>query len=249
MILSRVCSIFLLLLGYTSSFELWVGCQDLRPTSSVVLWVTNATAPWADGLSVGFPAVYNNASDMCQLAFNAGLRLAGGVHASLETMQRQLFDHDNAGDDMFHEVCACSAARVDIGHSFNNSVGGARDCCYRRIVASSLIMLHLLLTLQNHLSGTVHCAHAQLTMRLVLVLSCLSPVASMSCFRRFGLIEDDSSGVAFPYEQLAVKATTHYDAWLQYDNYLQRAVSLARFVVPPSVSAVPLVAQIGYHFV
>ncbi len=109
-VLSVVLAVFLLLLGYTSSFELWVGCQDLRPTSSVVLWVTSSATPWADGLSVGFPAVYSNASDMCQLALQAGLRLAGGIHASLETMQRQLFDHDSAGDDMFRQVYTYTAA-------------------------------------------------------------------------------------------------------------------------------------------
>ena len=170
-------------LSLAGAFELWVGCKDLRPSSSVIRWINNT---WADGVSVGFPAIYDNVSDLTGLARGRGLRLAGGIHASLETMQRQLHDSDDSPDGAYAEA-------------------------YRR-------------ELNDYVAAT----------------------DGAKPFLWYGIVEDDSSGVGFPFEQLAVRPSTHADAWIQYDNYLQRAIALAKFVVTPSVAATPLIAQIGF---
>lgn len=72
----------------TTSFEIWVGAKDLGNASNVVRWLRSAR--WADGISVGFPATFTPA-DLAALS-SSGIRLLPCVHASLETMQRQLFD-------------------------------------------------------------------------------------------------------------------------------------------------------------
>ena len=87
--------LFLFSLPFASSFEFWVGARDLRPTSNVVLWLNGSS--WADGISVGFPPLYN-ALDLQKLS-TAGLRLLPCIHSSLETMQRQLFDDPPAVPD------------------------------------------------------------------------------------------------------------------------------------------------------
>ena len=82
------------------AFELWVGGRDLTNASNVVRWLLdagNGTLSWADGISVGFPALYAGA-DLRALSA-AGVRLLPCVHASLETMQRQLFDDGGGGAD------------------------------------------------------------------------------------------------------------------------------------------------------
>jgi hypothetical protein len=104
----------LLCIVSTFAFEFWVGCQDLTTTGNVQLWV-NAT--WADGFSVGFPAIYN-VSDMQQIAKN-GLRLLPGIHASIEIMQRQLEDHGSVADSLFN------AAYVQELSDYANATAGA----------------------------------------------------------------------------------------------------------------------------
>lgn len=62
-------------------------------------------------------------------------------------------------------------------------------------------------------------------------------------FTWWALTEDDSSGVGFPFEQLAVPPSSHVDAWAQFDNYLQRAQVLSATLAPPGT---PIVAQVGF---
>ena len=97
-----------------SSFEFWVGCQDLTTTGNVQVWVNSS---WADGFSVGFPAVYN-ISDMQRIAHN-GLRLLPGIHASIEIMQRQLSDHGQVDDSWF--TAAYSTELRDYSIATSNS--------------------------------------------------------------------------------------------------------------------------------
>jgi len=61
-------------------------------------------------------------------------------------------------------------------------------------------------------------------------------------FMWWSLVEDDSSGVGFPYAQLAVPPSSHADAHAQFDAYLQRAQVLALALAPGT----PLVAQVGF---
>ena len=61
-------------------------------------------------------------------------------------------------------------------------------------------------------------------------------------FMWWSLTEDDSSGVGFPFEQLAVPPSTHSDAYSQFDNYLQRAQILSEAIMPNT----PLIAQVGF---
>jgi hypothetical protein len=61
-------------------------------------------------------------------------------------------------------------------------------------------------------------------------------------FMWWALTEDDSSGVGFPFEQLAVPPSSHADAWAQFDNYLARAQVLSSTLMPGT----PLVAQVGF---
>lgn len=61
-------------------------------------------------------------------------------------------------------------------------------------------------------------------------------------FMWWSLTEDDSSGVGFPFEQLAVPPSSHADAWAQFDNYLQRAQVLSQTILPNT----PLIAQVGF---
>jgi hypothetical protein len=61
-------------------------------------------------------------------------------------------------------------------------------------------------------------------------------------FMWWSLTEDDSSGVGFPFEQLAVPPSSHSDAWSQFDNYLQRAQILSETLMPST----PLIAQVGF---
>ena len=61
-------------------------------------------------------------------------------------------------------------------------------------------------------------------------------------FMWWSLTEDDSSGVGFPYAQLAVPPSTHADAYAQFDAYLQRAQVLSLSLSPGT----PLVAQVGF---
>lgn len=105
--------LFLLALS-ASGFEFWVGCQDLRATGNVQIWI-NAT--WADGLSVGFPAIYNT-SDMQRIA-KEGLRMLPGIHASIEIMQRQLSDHGQVDDAFF--TAAYSTELTDYAHASVNA--------------------------------------------------------------------------------------------------------------------------------
>jgi hypothetical protein len=57
-------------------------------------------------------------------------------------------------------------------------------------------------------------------------------------------IEDDSSGVGFPYTQLAVPPSDAAEAWEQWDQYLTRSLAMTGAVVPLA-AAVPRVAQVG----
>ena len=50
-------------------------------------------------------------------------------------------------------------------------------------------------------------------------------------FMWWSLNEDDSSGVGFPFEQLAIPPSTHADAWFQFDNYLQRSQILSQMIL------------------
>ena len=61
-------------------------------------------------------------------------------------------------------------------------------------------------------------------------------------FMWWTLTEDDSSGVGFPYTQLAVPPSTHADAWAQFDAYLQRAQVASLYLSPGT----PLAAQVGF---
>ena len=61
-------------------------------------------------------------------------------------------------------------------------------------------------------------------------------------FMWWSLVEDDSSGVGFPYAQLAVPPSSHAAAHAQFDAYLQRAQVLALALAPGT----PLVAQVGF---
>lgn len=162
------------------SFEVWVGASNLGNSSNVVLWLRSAH--WADGISVGFPAAYTP-SDLEALSA-AGLRLLPCVHASLETMQRQLFDGGAAPDTSLF----AGAYSAELPDFRAGTAGGPGP------------------------------------------------------FMWWSLTEDDSSGVGFPYEQLAVPPATHGDAWAQFDNYLQRAQVFASVLAP----GVPLVAQVGF---
>ena len=175
------------------AFEVWVGGRDLSNSSNVVRWLLgggggNGSLPWADGISVGFPAIYA-AADLRALSA-AGVRLLPCVHASLETMQRQLFDDGGAGGGRAAPDTALFA-------------GAYTD------------------ELPDFRAGTA---------------------AGPQPFMWWSLTEDDSSGVGFPFEQLAVPPSSHADAWAQFDNYLQRAQVLARAVAPDA----PLVAQVGF---
>jgi hypothetical protein len=176
------------------AFELWVGGRDLTNSSNVVRWLLgapggNGSLSWADGISVGFPAIYAPA-DLRALSA-AGVRLLPCVHASLETMQRQLFDN---GD----------------------SSGGGRSAPDTALFSGAYTA-----ELPDFRAGTA-----------------LGPQP----FMWWSLTEDDSSGVGFPFEQLAIPPSSHADAWAQFDNYLQRAQVLARAVAPGT----PLVAQVGF---
>lgn len=111
---SRGLPAFLFLALPSSGFEFWVGCQDLRATGNVQLWVNTS---WADGLSVGFPAIYNF-SDMQRIA-NEGLRMLPGIHASIEIMQRQLSDHGQVDDSLF--TAAYSTELADYARATANS--------------------------------------------------------------------------------------------------------------------------------
>ena len=175
---------FLLILYFSTAFELWVGARDLSPTSNVRRWVlnnANGTSSWADGLSVGFPPIYTLV-DLSTLSA-AGIRLLPCVHSSLETMQRQLFQDNTVNTSTF------TSAYTDVLPAFR--------------------------------AGTA---------------------AGPGPFMWWSLTEDDSSGVGFPFEQLAVPPSTHADAWSQLDNYLQRAQILTQATMPGT----PLVAQIGF---
>jgi hypothetical protein len=166
-----------------SPFEIWVGANNLGNTSNVILWLRSAD--WADGISVGFPAAYTPA-DLIALS-SSGLRLLPCVHASLETMQRQLFDS-----------------------------GGARAA-----PATALFSGAYTEELPAFRAGTA---------------------GGPGPFMWWSLTEDDSSGVGFPFEQLAVPPSTHADAWAQFDSYLQRAQVFSDALMP----GVPLVAQVGF---
>ena len=136
------------------SFELWVGARDLTNSSNVVQWVTRT--PWVDGISVGFPATYAP-SDLASLSA-AGLRLLPCIHASLETMQRQLFD-DSTGSRAAPDTSLFESAYVAELPAFKAGTAGGPQP-----------------------------------------------------FMWWSLTEDDSSGVGFPYEQLAVPPSSHADA-------------------------------------
>ena len=175
------------------AFELWVGGRDLTNASNVVRWLLdagNGTLSWADGISVGFPALYAGA-DLRALSA-AGVRLLPCVHASLETMQRQLFDDGGGGAD------------------------GGRAAPDTALFAGAYTT-----ELPDFRAATA---------------------AGPQPFMWWSLTEDDSSGVGFPFEQLAVPPSSHADAWAQFDNYLQRAQVLARAIAPEA----PLIAQVGF---
>ena len=170
------------------AFELWVGGRDLRSSANVVLWVLgNGSLSWADGVSVGFPSLYTSA-DLSSLS-TAGVRLLPCVHASLETMQRQLFDDGADGGRAAPDTGLFSGAYTT--------------------------------ELPDFRAGTA---------------------TGPQPFMWWSLTEDDSSGVGFPYEQLAVPPSSHDAAWAQFDNYLQRAQVLARTLAPET----PLIAQVGF---
>ena len=174
-----------------AAFETWVGGRDLRNTSNVVRWLAGGGGgrPWADGISVGFPAIYAP-GDLAALSA-AGVRLLPCIHASLETMQRQLFD-DGSGP------------------------GGGRAAPDTALFAGAYAT-----ELPDFRAGTA---------------------GGPGPFMWWSLTEDDSSGVGFPYEQLALPPSTHADAWAQFDAYLQRAQVLALALAPGA----PLVAQVGF---
>lgn len=184
-ITARIILIATLFFYRACAFELWVGARDLGATSNVRRWVLNSpngSSTWADGLSVGFPPLFE-ASDLTTLS-SAGIRLLPCVHSSIETMQRQLFQDGAAPNtSMF------SDAYTDILPAFR--------------------------------SGTT---------------------AGPGPFMWWSLTEDDSSGVGFPYEQLAVPPSSHADAWAQFDSYLQRAQVVSQAIQPNT----PLIAQVGF---
>ena len=168
--------------------ELWVGARDLTAASNVRLWAldaANGTSSWADGLSVGFPPLFAPA-DLAALSA-AGMRLVPCVHSSLDTMQRQLLQNDDA---------PASANTSEFVGAYTGVLPAFR-------------------------AGTA---------------------AGPGPFMWWSLTEDDSSGVGFPFEQLAVPPSSHADAWAQFDNYLQRAQVLSAVLAPGT----PLVAQVGF---
>jgi hypothetical protein len=171
----------LLLTPSTFAFELWVGARDLRPTSNVVLWLNGSS--WADGISVGYPPLYNS-SDLASLSAE-GLRLLPCIHSCLETMQRQLFDDPPAVPDTAAFASAYTATLPDFKAA---SAAGPQP------------------------------------------------------FMWWSLTEDDSSGVGFPYAQLAVPPSSHADAYAQFDAYLQRAQVVSLYLSPGT----PLAAQVGF---
>jgi hypothetical protein len=61
----------------------------------------------------------------------------------------------------------------------------------------------------------------------------------------WSFIEDDSSGVGFPYTQLSVPPSDVTAAWTQWDDYLVRSLAMADAVVPAAASS-PRVAQVGF---
>ena len=58
-------------------------------------------------------------------------------------------------------------------------------------------------------------------------------------------IEDDSSGVAFPYNQLSVKPSSVTDAFIQWNMYLTRSLVLINSL-SNLISTLPKVAQVGF---
>lgn len=164
------------------AFELWVGVQDLSTTSNVIVWVNNS---WADGFSIGFPAIFND-TDLYRLAITNEFRLVAGIHASLETFQRQLYNGDSCAFNSFQEA-------------------------FER----------------------------ELPAYIAIAGQAPRPFLWM-CF-----IEDDSSGVGYPYTQLAAAPSDHTEAYDQFRDYIQRAIAFTMALGPPT-SNTPLVAQVGF---
>jgi hypothetical protein len=104
-------------------------------------------------------------------------------------------------------------------------------------------------TLQRQLEdhGADQASMAPYTLALTTVLSDMAAATSGSPlpFWWWALVEDDSSGVGFSYQQLGIRPSDAASAWAQWDLYLQRSVAVADAVLPAAAAA-PRVAQVGF---